>query len=69
MSSKKVPKVETPDDPDPTPMAQSDASAEVQGAARAEKKRAAKRAGRQQTILAGDNPAADTQGKSTILGG
>ncbi len=60
--------VKTPDDPDPTPIASSDSSAEVQGAARQEKKRVAKNYGRQQTILAG-NTAQDNGNKKTILGG
>lgn len=60
--------VKTPDDPDPTPMASSDPSPEVQGAARSEKKRAAKSYGRQKTILAG-NTSEDNGAKKTILGG
>lgn len=68
MSSKKTPKVTTPDDPDPTPMHASDTTQEVQGAARMERKRAAGNYGRRQTILAG-NSAADNVGKKTILGG
>ena len=68
MSSKKVPKVETPDDPDPTPMHATDSTQEVQGAARAQKKRLAGNYGRTQTILAG-NTAADNGNKKTILGG
>lgn len=58
----------TPADPDPTPMSSSDTSQEVQGAARAEKKRVAKSYGRQKTILAG-NTAQDNASKKTILGG
>lgn len=61
-------KVKQPDDPDPTPMAASDPTAEVQGAARAEKKRVAKSYGRQKTILAG-NTTQDQAAKKTILGG
>ena len=60
--------VKTPDDPDPTPMAASDPTPEVQGAARSEKKRVAKSYGRQKTILAG-NTAQDNGAKKTILGG
>ena len=58
-------KVKTPDDPDPTPMASSDTTQEVQGAARQEKKRVAKSYGRSQTILAGNT----NEQKKTILGG
>ena len=58
----------TPDDPDPTPIAAGDPTPEVQGAARAEKKRVAKSYGRQNTILAG-NTAQDNANKKTILGG
>ena len=54
-----------PADPDPTPMASSDPTPEVQGAARAEKKRVAKTYGRKKTILAGNTD----QQKKTILGG
>ena len=61
-------KVKTPDDPDPTPIASADPTPEVQGAARAEKKRVAKAYGRQQTILAG-NTAQNNESKKTILGG
>ena len=68
MSFKKTPAVNTPDDPDPTPMHASDTTQEVQGAARQEKKRAAGNYGRKQTILAG-NSAADNANKKTILGG
>ena len=64
----KTQKVETPDDPDPTPMHASDSTQEVQGAARAQKKRLAGNYGRTQTILAG-NTAADNGNKKTILGG
>ena len=60
--------VKTPDDPDPTPIASSDPTPEVQGAARAEQKRTAKSYGRQKTILAG-NTAQDNANKKTILGG
>ena len=60
--------VKTPDDPDPTPIASGDTTQEVQGAARAEKKRVAKSYGRQNTILAG-NTAQDNAAKKTILGG
>lgn len=66
MSSAKS--VKMPDDPDPTPMASSDPTPEVQGAARSEKKRVAKSYGRQKTILAG-NTAQDNGNKKTILGG
>jgi len=66
MSSAKNTK--TPDDPDPTPMSASDPAPEVQGAARAEKKRVARSYGRQKTILAG-NSAQDNADKKTILGG
>ena len=58
-------KVKTPDDPDPTPMASTDTTVEVQGAARQEKKRVAKAYGRQQTILAGNT----NEQKKTVLGG
>ena len=57
--------VKMPSDPDPSPMASSDSTQEVQGAARAERKRIAKANGRQQTILAGNTD----QQKKTILGG
>ena len=60
-------KTKTPDDPDPTPIAASDPTPEVQGAARSEKKRAARSYGRQKTILAG-NTAQDNENKKTILG-
>lgn len=63
--STKAAKVNTPDDPDPTPMASSDTTQEVQGAARQEKKRVAKAYGRQNTILAGNT----NEQKKTILGG
>lgn len=70
MSTKK-PKstaVQMPDDPDPTPIAASDTTVEVQGAARATKKKMAQSYGRQQTILAGNTN--QNQGeKKTILGG
>ena len=66
MSSAKS--VKTPSDPDPTPIAASDSTQEIQGAARSEKKRAAKSYGRQKTILAG-NTAQDNAAKKTILGG
>lgn len=68
MGAKKAQKVETPDDPDPTPMTASDASQEVAGAARAERKKAANNYGRSKTILAG-NTAQDNTNKKTILGG
>lgn len=70
--STKTPKsnqVKMPDDPDPTPIAASDTTAEVQGAARNEKKRLAKSYGRQQTILAGNTNQAAAAEKKTILGG
>ena len=60
--------VKMPDDPDPTPINSSDSTQEVQGAARAEKKRVAKSYGRQKTILAGDT-SQDNTAKKTILGG
>jgi len=63
--STKASKVKTPDDPDPTPMASSDPTPEVQGAARQEKKRVARSYGRAQTILAGNT----NEQKKTILGG
>ena len=67
MSSK--PKtVEAPPDPDPSPVATGDSQAEVQGAARAAQKKAARNYGRSKTILAG-NTAADNANKKTILGG
>lgn len=68
MSSKKQKAVETPPDPDPTPMHAGDTSQEVQGAARIERKRLAGNYGRTKTILAG-NTAADNGNKKTILGG
>lgn len=58
--------VDTPDDPDPTPLTTGDPSPEVQSARRETKKRAASTYGRQKTILAGD---AGNGGKKTILGG
>lgn len=66
--------VKTPDDPDPTPITQGDSSAEIQGAARNEKKKMAGNFGRKNTILAGNtmaagNTAADNSTKKTILGG
>ena len=64
----KAAKVKTPADPDPTPMAASDTTQEVAGAARAERKKLAKNYGRNQTILAG-NTAQDNAAKKTILGG
>ena len=60
--------VDMPDDPDPTPVASADSTPEVQGAARAQRKRAARSYGRQQTILAG-GAAQDNSAKKTILGG
>ena len=63
--STKASKVKTPDDPDPTPMASADTTQEVQGAARAERKRVAKAYGRRHTILAGNT----NEQKKTILGG
>ena len=60
--------VKTPDDPDPTPISQGDTSAEVQGAARNERKKVAANYGRRNTILAGNTPA-DNANKKTILGG
>lgn len=69
MSSKpKSSSVKVPDDPDPTPIHSSDTSAEVQGAAREERKRIAGKYGRNKTILAGNAPA-DNANKKTILGG
>lgn len=65
--STKANKVKQPADPDPTPISSADSTPEVQGAARAEKKRVAKSYGRQQTVLAG-NTAADNNAKKTILG-
>jgi hypothetical protein len=64
----KAAKVKTPDDPDPTPMAASDSTQQVAGAARAERKKLAGNYGRNQTILAG-NTAQDNANKKTILGG
>ena len=64
----KAAKVNTPDDPDPTPMASSNTTQEVAGAARAERKKLSKTYGRNQTILAG-NTSADNANKKTILGG
>lgn len=61
-------KVKTPSDPDPTPIAVSDSTPEVQSAARAERKKIAKQYGRQKTILAG-NTAQTNSAKKTILGG
>lgn len=66
--SSKPQKVDRPKDPDPTPMASSDPTAEVQGASRAERKRVKASYGRHKTILAG-NTAADNGNKKTILGG
>ena len=66
--STKAKKVDMPADPDPTPISSSDPTPEVQGAARAEKKRVAKSYGRNQTILAG-NTSQDNAAKKTILGG
>lgn len=60
--------VQTPDDPDPTPITTSDTSTEVQSAVRNERKRMAGNYGRKKTILAG-NTAADNGNKKTILGG
>lgn len=68
MGAKKAQKVETPPDPDPTPMAAGDSTQAVAGAARAERKRNASNYGRSQTILAG-NTSQDNQAKKTILGG
>lgn len=68
MGAKKPKSVETPPDPDPTPMHSQDTSQEVQGAARAEKKRIAGNYGRTRTILAG-NSAGDNANRKTILGG
>lgn len=66
----KAPKsnVQVPDDPDPTPIAVSDSTAEVQSANRAERKRTAQSYGRKQSIIAGNTAAANNQKKS-ILGG
>lgn len=65
--------VKTPDDPDPTPITQGDSSAEIQGAARNEKKKMAGNFNRKNTILAGNmaagNTPADNSTKKTILGG
>lgn len=61
-------KVKTPADPDPTPIQSADPTPEVQGAARAEKKRIASSYGRQNTILAG-NSANNNNNKKTVLGG
>lgn len=61
-------KVKTPADPDPTPIQSADPTPEVQGAARAERKRIAASYGRQQTVLAG-NSAANNNNKKTVLGG
>lgn len=60
--------VKVPDDPDPTPIAVSDSTAEVQSASRQERKKAASSYGRRQSIIAG-NTATDNAGKKTILGG
>lgn len=60
--------IETPDDPDPTPMVATASSAETRGAARQERKRMAGNYGRTQTILAG-NTSSDNGNKKTILGG
>lgn len=68
ISKPKSSRVTVPDDPDPTPTATADSSPEVQGAARAQKKKIASSYGRRQTILAG-NTAADNSNKKTILGG
>ena len=70
MSSPKTPKTTTQQlpDPDPSPTITSDSSAEVQGARREAKKRAAATYGRQNTLLAGGNAA--TNGvKKSVLGG
>lgn len=67
-SKVKTNSVKTPDDPDPTPITTGDSSAEVQGAARNERKRMAGNYGRTKTILAGST-AADNGNKKTILGG
>lgn len=72
MSSNKAPKTtaKMPDDPDPTPLSTADPTPEVQGAARSERKKAAKSYGRQQTILAGNaNQSRNNTEKKTILGG
>ena len=61
-------KVKTPADPDPTPIQSANPTPEVQGAARAERKRIASSYGRQQTVLAG-NSATNNQNKKTVLGG
>ena len=70
MGSPKTPKTTTAaslPDPDPSPTITSDSSAEVQGARREAKKRAAATYGRQNTLLAGN--AATNEAKKTILGG
>lgn len=61
-------KVKAPADPDPTPIVHSAPTEEIQGAARAERKRIAKNYGRQKTILAG-NTSSENAAKKTILGG
>lgn len=61
-------KVQTPADPDPTPIQSADPTPEVQGAARSAKKRIASSYGRQNTILAG-NSANNNNNKKTVLGG
>lgn len=68
MSGSKASKAVMPPDPDPTPIHSSESTQEVQGAARAEKKKVAGNYGRSKTILAG-NTAQDNSNKKTILGG
>ena len=67
-SKPKSSNVSVPDDPDPTPIAVSDSTAEVQSANRQERKKAASSYGRRQSIIAGST-ATDNAGKKTILGG
>ena len=62
-------KVQTPADPDPTPIQSADPTPEVQGAARSAKKRIASSYGRQNTILAGNSANNNNQNKKTVLGG
>lgn len=51
--STKAKKIDPPSDPDPTPVSSSDPAQEIQSAARSERKKAAAKYGRNQTILAG----------------
>ena len=67
MGFTKAQSVKTPADPDPTPIQSADPTPEVQGAARAERKRIAASYGRQQTVLAGNSAA--NNNKKTVLGG